>query len=283
VISKVDATRKKASFVLDTSAINKIGVQIYETTSNLPTAGRCTNYDTLFLSQNLIRVFDLSCTVKSRIISLFNSFQLFMPAEFLSIHPINPEPRKIAQVVEVLKKGGVIIYPTDTIYGIGCDLINRRAVERLCTITKVKPQKLNLSFICNDLSHISEYVKRLDTPEFKVLKKLLPGAFTFIFESNSNVPKILNVNKKTVGIRIPNHPIPLALVRELNNPLITSSIKDDDVIKEYTTDPEEIYEDFKHQVDLVIDGGPGGNIPSTIVDFTSGQPEVIRQGLGVFN
>jgi tRNA threonylcarbamoyl adenosine modification protein (Sua5/YciO/YrdC/YwlC family) len=162
-------------------------------------------------------------------------------------------------------------------------LINRRAVERLCTITKVKPQKLNLSFICNDLSHISEYVKRLDTPEFKVLKKLLPGAFTFIFESNSNVPKILNVNKKTVGIRIPNHPIPLALVRELNNPLITSSIKDDDVIKEYTTDPEEIYEDFKHQVDLVIDGGPGGNIPSTIVDFTSGQPEVIRQGLGVFN
>jgi tRNA threonylcarbamoyl adenosine modification protein (Sua5/YciO/YrdC/YwlC family) len=206
-----------------------------------------------------------------------------MSAEFLSIHPINPEPRKIAQVVEVLKKGGVIIYPTDTIYGIGCDLINRRAVERLCTITKVKPQKLNLSFICNDLSHISEYVKRLDTPEFKVLKKLLPGAFTFIFESNSNVPKILNVNKKTVGIRIPNHPIPLALVRELNNPLITSSIKDDDVIKEYTTDPEEIYEDFKHQVDLVIDGGPGGNIPSTIVDFTSGQPEVIRQGLGVFN
>jgi tRNA threonylcarbamoyl adenosine modification protein (Sua5/YciO/YrdC/YwlC family) len=205
-----------------------------------------------------------------------------MPAEFLSIHPIDPEPRKIAQVVEVLKKGGVIIYPTDTIYGIGCDLINRRAVERLCTITKVKPQKLNLSFICNDLSHISEYVKRLDTPEFKVLKKLLPGAFTFIFESNSNVPKILNVNKKTVGIRIPNHPIPLALVRELNNPLITSSIKDDDVIKEYTTDPEEIYEDFKHQVDLVIDGGPGGNIPSTIVDFTSGQPEVIRQGLGVF-
>jgi tRNA threonylcarbamoyl adenosine modification protein (Sua5/YciO/YrdC/YwlC family) len=205
-----------------------------------------------------------------------------MSAEFLAIHPIDPEPRKIAQVVEVLKKGGVIIYPTDTIYGIGCDLINRRAVERLCAITKVKPQKLNLSFICNDLSHISEYVKRLDTPEFKVLKRLLPGAFTFIFESNSNVPKILNVNKKTVGIRIPNHPIPLALVRLLNNPLITSSIKDDDVIKEYTTDPEEIYEDFKHQVDLVIDGGPGGNIPSTIVDFTSGQPEVIRQGLGIF-
>lgn len=205
-----------------------------------------------------------------------------MSAEFLSIHPIDPEPRKIAHVVELLKKGGVIIYPTDTIYGIGCDLINRRAVERLCTITKVKPQKLNLSFICNDLSHISEYVKRLDTPEFKTLKNLLPGPFTFIFESNSNVPKILNVNKKTVGIRIPNHPIPLALVRLLNNPLITSSIKDDDVIKEYTTEPEEIYEDFKHQVDLVINGGPGGNIPSTIVDFTSGQPEVIRQGLGVF-
>jgi tRNA threonylcarbamoyl adenosine modification protein (Sua5/YciO/YrdC/YwlC family) len=206
-----------------------------------------------------------------------------MSAEFISIHPVNPELRKIAQAVEVLKKGGVIIYPTDTIYGIGCDLMNRRAVERLCTITQVKPQKLNLSFICNNLSHISEYVKRLDTPEFKILKKLLPGAFTFIFESNSNVPKILGINKKTVGIRIPNHPIPLALVKQLNNPLITSSIKDDDIIKEYTTDPEEIYEDFKHQVDLVIDGGPGGNVPSTIVDFTEGEPQIIRQGLGIFN
>lgn len=206
-----------------------------------------------------------------------------MPAELLSIHPINPEPRKINRVVEVLQKGGVIVYPTDTIYGIGCDLINKRAVERLCDIEGVKPQKMNLSFICNDLSHISEYVRCLQTPEFKILKRLLPGPFTFIFESNSNVPKILGVNKKTVGIRIPDHRIPLEIVKLLGNPLITSSIKDDDAIKEYTTDPEEIYEDFKHKVDLVINGGMGGNVPSTIVDFTEIKPIVVRQGLGKFD
>ncbi|MCE2895336.1 MAG: threonylcarbamoyl-AMP synthase [Flammeovirgaceae bacterium] len=212
-----------------------------------------------------------------------------MPAELLVIHPINPEPRKINRVVEILLEGGVIIYPTDTIYGIGCDLKNKRAVEKLCQIEDlsarqagIKPQKMNLSFICNDLSHISEYVKRLDTPAFKVLKKLLPGPFTFIFESNSNVPKILGVNKKTVGIRIPDHRIPLAIVKQLGNPLITSSIKDDDEIKEYTTDPEEIYEDFKNRVDLIVHGGQGGNVPSTIVDFTGSEPFVTRQGLGEF-
>jgi tRNA threonylcarbamoyl adenosine modification protein (Sua5/YciO/YrdC/YwlC family) len=212
-----------------------------------------------------------------------------MPAELLVIHPINPEPRKINRVVEVLLGGGVIVYPTDTIYGIGCDLKNKRAVEKLCQIEDLsarqagnKPQKMNLSFICNDLSHISEYVKRLDTPAFKVLKKLLPGPFTFIFESNSNVPKILGVNKKTVGIRIPDHRIPLAIVKQLGNPLITSSIKDDDQIKEYTTDPEEIYEDFKNRVDLIVHGGQGGNVPSTIVDFTGSEPFVMRQGLGEF-
>lgn len=206
-----------------------------------------------------------------------------MPAELLSIHPINPEPRKINRVIEVLQKGGVIVYPTDTIYGIGCDLINKRAVERLCDIEGVKPQKMNLSFICNDLSHISEYVRNLQTPEFKILKRLLPGPFTFIFESNSNVPKILGVNKKTVGIRIPDHRIPLEIVKLLGNPLITSSIKDDDALKEYTTDPEEIYEDFKYKVDLVINGGMGGNVPSTIVDFTEIEPIVVRQGLGKFD
>jgi tRNA threonylcarbamoyl adenosine modification protein (Sua5/YciO/YrdC/YwlC family) len=207
---------------------------------------------------------------------------VIMPAELLSIHPITPEPRKVLRVVELLREGGIIVYPTDTIYGIGCDLMNRRSVERLCHITEIKPQKLNLSFICSDLSHISKYVKRIDTPEFKILRKLLPGPFTFIFESSSHVPKILDVNKKTVGIRIPDHPIPLEIVKLLDNPLITSSIKDDDHIKEYTTDPEEIYEDFKHKVDLVIDGGTGGNIPSTIVDFTSGEPVVTREGLGQF-
>ncbi len=205
-----------------------------------------------------------------------------MAAIFLPIHPKNPEPRKIDQVVSVLREGGIIIYPTDTIYGIGCDLMNRKSVERVCKIMGVKPQKLDLSFICNDLSHISEFVKRIDTPVFKILKKSLPGPFTFIFESNNRVPKILNVNKKTVGIRIPSHPIPRELVAKLGNPLITASIKDDDKIKAYTTDPEEIYEDFKNEVDLVIDGGPGGNIPSTVVDFTSEPPNLIRQGLGEF-
>jgi Sua5/YciO/YrdC/YwlC family protein len=182
-----------------------------------------------------------------------------MPAELINIHPLNPEPRKINQVVTILRNGGIIVYPTDTIYGIGCDLLNRRSIERLCQLLEIKPHKLDLSFICSDLSDISKYVRRLDTPEFKILKKLLPGAFTFIFESSTHVPKILGVNKKTVGIRIPNHPIPTEIVKLLGNPLITSSIKDDDHIKEYTTDPEEIYEDFKHKVDLVIDGGPGGN------------------------
>jgi tRNA threonylcarbamoyl adenosine modification protein (Sua5/YciO/YrdC/YwlC family) len=205
-----------------------------------------------------------------------------MAAELVVIHPQNPELRKINRVVELLQKGGIIIYPTDTIYGIGCDLMNRRSVERLCQIMDVKPQKLNLSFICLDMSHVSEYVKRIDTPVFKILKKELPGPFTFIFESSNRVPKILGVNKTTVGIRIPNHPLPLEIVRLLGNPLITSSIKDDDEIKEYTTDPEEIFEDFKHKVDLVIDGGAGGNIPSTVVDFTSGEPQLIRQGLGDF-
>ena len=205
-----------------------------------------------------------------------------MQAEFLKIHPLNPEPRKINRACEALSKAGIIIYPTDTIYGIGCDLMNRRAVERLCQILDMKPQKLNLSFICHDLSHISEYVKRVDTHEFKILKKALPGPFTFIFESSTKVPKILDVNKKTVGIRIPDHEIPLAIVKTLGNPLITSSIKDDDEIVEYTTNPEEIYEDFKNKVDLIIDGGSGGNVPSTIVDFTSGQPIVTRNGLGDF-
>ncbi len=203
-----------------------------------------------------------------------------MSAEFVKIHPENPERRKILHIVDVLQKGGIVIYPTDTIYGIGCDLMNRKAIERLCQIMNIKPQKLDLSFICNDLSHISEYVKRIDTPVFKVLKKTLPGPFTFILESSSKVPRILDVNKKTVGIRIPNHNIPRMIVEHLGNPLITSSIKDDDIIKEYTTDPEKIFEDFKHQVDIVIDGGSGGNIPSTVIDCTGDELVMVRQGLG---
>jgi tRNA threonylcarbamoyl adenosine modification protein (Sua5/YciO/YrdC/YwlC family) len=203
-----------------------------------------------------------------------------MSAELLKIHPINPEARKIRHVVDTLRNGGVIIYPTDTIYGIGCDLFNRKAVERVCTVMGIKPNKLDLSFICNDLSHLSEYVRRIDTPIFKLLKKALPGPYTFILESSSKVPRILDINKKTVGIRIPDHNIPRQIVKELGNPLITSSIKDDDKIKAYTTDPEEIYEDFRNLVDVVIDGGPGNNLPSTVVDCTGEEPVIVREAAG---
>jgi tRNA threonylcarbamoyl adenosine modification protein (Sua5/YciO/YrdC/YwlC family) len=203
-----------------------------------------------------------------------------MKAEFLRIHPLNPEGRKVQRAVDVLRNGGIIIYPTDTIYGIGCDLMNRKSIERLCQVMDIKPQKLDLSFICSDLSQISEYVKRIETPVFKILKKSLPGPYTFILESSAKVPRILNVNKKTVGVRIPDHAIPTSIVLLLGNPLITSSIKDDDVIKEYTTDPEEIYEDFKHSVDMVIDGGAGNNVPSSVIDCTNGQIVVVREGMG---
>ncbi|MDZ4716138.1 MAG: L-threonylcarbamoyladenylate synthase [Cytophagales bacterium] len=205
-----------------------------------------------------------------------------MPAQLIPIHPRNPEPRKIAMVVKTLLEGGLVIYPTDTVYGIGCDLMNRRAVERLCSVLAIKPHKLNLSFICADFSHVSNFVRPMDTSTFKILKHSLPGPFTFILNAGSMVPKIVGENKKTVGIRIPDHPIPHEIVKRLEHPLVTSSVKDDDAIREYTTDPAEIFEDFKHRVDLVVDGGPGGNIPSTVVDFTSGIPVVTRQGLGDF-
>jgi len=203
-----------------------------------------------------------------------------MTAELIKIHPVNPEGRKIARIVDILRNGGVIIYPTDTIYGIGCDLMNKKSIERLCQIINVKPQKLDLSFICQDLSQVSNYVRRMDTPVFKILKKALPGPYTFILESSSRVPKILDVNKKTVGVRIPANLIPLALVQQLGNPIISSSIKDEDVIREYTTDPEKIYEDFKHKVDVVIDGGPGGNVASSVIDCTGDSLNIIRRGLG---
>lgn len=203
-----------------------------------------------------------------------------MPAELLKIHPVNPEQRKIRHVVDILLKGGIIVYPTDTIYGLGCNLMNKKAIEKLCHLLNIKPQKLDLSFICHDLSQISEYVRRIDTPVFKVLKKALPGPFTFILESSTKVPKILDGNKKTVGVRIPDHRVPLQIVETLGNPIITASIKSDDLIREYTTDPEEMYEDFKHKVDLVIDSGAGGNVPSTVVDCTGDSFEILRQGLG---
>ncbi|HEU5146189.1 MAG TPA: L-threonylcarbamoyladenylate synthase [Chryseosolibacter sp.] len=203
-----------------------------------------------------------------------------MAAELLKIHPDNPEQRKIRHVVDVLLNGGIIVYPTDTVYGIGCNLMNRKAVERLCRVLDIKPQKLDLSFICRDLSQISEFARRIDTPIFKLLKKSLPGPFTFILESSSKVPKILDVNKKTVGIRMPDHAVPMSIVEVLGNPLITSSLKNEDIIREYTTDPAEMYEDLKHLVDIVVDSGAGGNVPSTVVDCTSDEIRIVRQGLG---
>lgn len=199
-----------------------------------------------------------------------------MAAELLRIHPINPEQRKITRVVDVLRNGGLIVYPTDTIYGLGCNLLHRKAVERLCQVKQIKPQKFNLSFICYDISEVANYVRRIENPVHKIMRRTLPGPFTYILEANSNV------DKKTVGIRIADHAVPLAIVKELGNPIISSSIKNDDEIRTYTTDPEEIYEDLKHKVDIVIDSGVGGNIPSTIVDFTSGEPIVTRHGLKEF-
>lgn len=203
-----------------------------------------------------------------------------MAAELIKIYPENPDSRKLDQVVEVLKNGGVIIYPTDTIYGMGCDLFNRKAIDKLCRIKEIKPKSFNLSFICSDMSNISHYTKHLDTPTFKIMKRALPGPYTFILESSSKVPKILDVNKKTVGIRIPDNNIPRMIVEKLGNPIVTTSIKSDDEVVEYTTDPELIFMEYENLVDLVIDGGVGGNIPSTVIDISGSSPELIREGLG---
>ncbi len=203
-----------------------------------------------------------------------------MPAQYIEIHPKNPEARKIQEVVSCLQNGGVIIYPTDTIYGLGCDLKNAKAVQKVCRLKGIKPEKMNLSFVCQDMSHISEYTRNIPTNIFKLMKNLFPGPYTIILEANTNVPKILDTKKKTVGIRIPYHNIPLEIVKELGNPIITTSIKSENQITEYTTDPEEIYEEYKNLVDIVISAGAGGNIPSTILDCTSGVPILVRQGLG---
>ena len=183
--------------------------------------------------------------------------------------------------MEVLLEGGIIIYPTDTVYAVGCDLFNRKAVEKLCHFLHIKPNKLTLSFICSGLSNISDYVKRLETPEFKILKKSLPGPFTYIFEASSNVPKILGSEKKNVGIRVPNHNIPIAIVDRLTRPLISSSLKGEHP-EIYFPDPEEIFQVFQKRVDLVVAGGLGGLEPSTVVDFTQEPPAIIRQGIGNF-
>lgn len=197
----------------------------------------------------------------------------------LKIHPDDPDPKKMRQAAEMLRNGGVLIYPTDTVYSIGCDVTNPKAIAQVARIKGVKPEKANFSLICYDLSHISEYA-RIDTPDYKLMKKSLPGPFTFILNGSSNLPKIFKAKKKEVGIRVPDNNIARELVNLLGNPLIATSVHDDDEVIEYTTDPELIHEKYHMQVDAVIDGGYGKNEASTIVDLTAGSPEIVRQGLG---
>lgn len=197
---------------------------------------------------------------------------------FIKLYNENPNPKEIDKIVNILKDGGLVIYPTDTVYAMGCDALNVRAVEKICKIKGINPEKNNLSIICEDLSNISEYA-RVDNATFKLMKKNLPGPFTFILNTTSSLPKIYK-NKKTVGIRVPDNPIIQEIVHSLGNPIMTTSVKDDDEVIEYTTDPELIYEKFEDTVDVVIDGGYGGMEGSTIVDCTGDEPEIIRQGKG---
>jgi tRNA threonylcarbamoyl adenosine modification protein (Sua5/YciO/YrdC/YwlC family) len=198
----------------------------------------------------------------------------------LHIYPDNPQPRLLKQIAECLLDGGVIIYPTDTIYGIGCDISQPKAVERICRIKNVDPQKAQLSFICKDLSHLSDYTKSIGTPLYRMLKEYLPGPFTFILPASKQVPKILQSKKSTIGLRVPDNKICHAIGDALGHPLLSASLPGD-MVEEYT-DPEVIFEKFKHQVDFVIDGGIGGMEPSTVVDCTTDEWVILRQGLGVF-
>lgn len=191
----------------------------------------------------------------------------------------NPNGREILKIVDVLRKGGLIIYPTDTVYGLGCDITNAKAVEKVARIKGVKVEKNNFSFICSDLSHISDFTKPISSSVFKLMKKNLPGAFTFILEANNNLPKYFK-GKKTVGIRVPDNNIIREIVRELGNPILSTSIHDDDEILEYTTDPELIYEKYQEIADVVVDGGYGELIPSTVVDCTNDEITIVRDGKG---
>jgi tRNA threonylcarbamoyl adenosine modification protein (Sua5/YciO/YrdC/YwlC family) len=196
----------------------------------------------------------------------------------IQIHPEDPQPRLIKQVAECLKDGGVIIYPTDTIYGLGCDIMQHKAVERICKIKHVDPQKAQLSFICRDLSHLSDYTKSIDTPLYRMLKSYLPGPYTFILPASKQVPKILQNKKSTIGLRVPDNVICQHILDALGNPILSASLPGE-MVEEYT-DPEVIYEKFADQVDFVIDGGIGGMIPSTIVDCTTDDWTITRQGIG---
>jgi len=200
-------------------------------------------------------------------------------SELIKIYNENPNEREIDKVVKVLQKGGLIIYPTDTVYGLGCDITNTKAMERVAQLKGLKLDKANFSFICYDLSNLSDYVKQIDTPAYKILKKALPGPYTFILPSSTNLPKAFK-NKKTVGIRIPDNNIIRELVKKLGNPIVSTSIYDEDDLLEYTTDPELIFEKWENKVDIVIDGGYGSNIPSTVVDLSEGEITILREGLG---
>ncbi len=202
-------------------------------------------------------------------------------AMLLQIHPENPQPRQIRKAVECLLKGGVIIYPTDTIYGLGCDILQQKAIERICRIKKVDPKKAQLSFICADLSHLSDYAKQLPTATFRILKEYLPGPFTFILPASKMVPKILQSKKDTIGLRIPDNKIALAIVNELGRPVLSASLPGE-MVEDYT-DPEIMHENFRNEVDIVIEGGIGSTIPSTVIDCTKVDYELIRQGAGVWN
>lgn len=198
----------------------------------------------------------------------------------LTIHPKDPEPRKIRSVVDKLRDGGVVVCPTDTVYAFVCSAHSARAIEEVARLKGVKPQKADLSLICEDLSQLSTYAKSVDTAAFRIMKKALPGPYTFIVQASNEIPKLFKNNKRTVGIRVPAHPIPLAIVRELGHPLVVASVHDPDKIVDYTTDPERIEEHLGYQLDLVIDGGIGGLEGSTIIDLSNGEPVVLREGKG---
>lgn len=200
-------------------------------------------------------------------------------AELIKLYEENPNPKQVEKVVNVLRKGGLVIYPTDTVYGLGCDITNSKALQRIARIKNIKLEKANWSFICADLSNLSDYVRQIDSSTFKILKRTLPGPYTFILPGNNNLPKDFK-KKKTVGIRVPDNAIARALVTGLGHPIVSTSIRDDDDILEYTTDPELIYEKWQNLVDIVIDGGYGDNVASTVIDLSGDEPELIREGKG---
>ena len=200
-------------------------------------------------------------------------------AEFIRIYEDKPSEAAIQKVVDVLRDGGLVIYPTDTVYGLGCDITNSRALEKIARLKGIKLEKANFSFVCSDLSNISDYIKQIDTSTFKILKRALPGPYTFILPGNNELPKEFR-KKKTVGIRVPNNNIALQIVSKLGNPIVSTSIRDEDEVLEYSTDPELIFEKWQNKVDLVIDGGYGDNVAYTIIDLSGYEPEVIREGKG---